>query len=44
MLLRGLQRLLDLLATEAILAEEVRRRGTLPPAIATLLGRPADDP
>lgn len=43
-LLRGLQRLLDLLATEAILAEEVRRHGTLPPAIATLLGRPADDP
>ncbi|MDQ3442742.1 MAG: hypothetical protein M3490_03950 [Chloroflexota bacterium] len=43
-LLRGLQRLLDLLATEAILAEEVRRHGTLPPAIATLLDRPADDP
>jgi len=42
-LLRGLQRLLDLLATEAILADEVRRHGRLPPAIAAMLGRSADD-
>lgn len=42
-LLRGLQRLLDLLATEAILADERRRHGGLPPAIAAMLGRPADD-
>jgi hypothetical protein len=41
-LTRGLRRLCDLLATEAILADEVRRYGRLPPRIATLLGRPAD--
>jgi hypothetical protein len=38
-LTRGLRRLFDLLATEAILAEEVRRHGRLPPRIAALLGR-----
>jgi hypothetical protein len=43
-LLRGLQRLFDLLATEAILAEERRRPGGLPPAIAALLGRAGHDP
>jgi Transposase DDE domain len=42
-LLRGLQRLFDLLATDAILADERRRHGGLPPAIAALLGRPPDD-
>ena len=40
-LTRGLRRLLDHLATEAILADEVRRHGGLPPRIAALLGRPA---
>ena len=39
-LTRGLRRLLDHLATEAILAEEERRHGGLPPRIAALLGRP----
>jgi len=43
-LLRGLQRLLDLLATEAILADDIHRHGALPPAIAALLGRSAHDP
>jgi len=38
---RGLRRLLDHLATEAILADEVRRRGGLPPRIAAMLGRAA---
>jgi hypothetical protein len=42
--LRGLQRLFDLLATEAILADEERRAGGLPPARAALLGRATDDP
>ena len=42
-LTRGLRRLLDHLATEAILADEVRRHGGLPPRIAALLGRPAAD-
>jgi hypothetical protein len=41
-LTRGLRRLFDLLATEAILADEVRRYGQLPPRIAALLGRPAE--
>jgi len=41
-LARGLRRLFDLLATEAILADEVRRHGALPPRIAALLGRPPD--
>jgi len=40
-LTRGLRRLLDHLATEAILADEVRRRGGLPPRIAAMLGRAA---
>lgn len=43
-LTRGLRRLLDLLATEAILADEVRRHGTLPPRIAAMLGRTDPDP
>lgn len=38
-LLRGLRRLLELLATEAILADEVQRYGEVPPRLATLLGR-----
>jgi hypothetical protein len=38
-LTRGLRRLLDHLATEAILAEEERRHGGLPPRIAAMLGR-----
>jgi hypothetical protein len=41
-LTRGLRRLFDLLATEAILADEVRRHGGLPPRIAALLGRSSD--
>jgi hypothetical protein len=40
-LTRGLRRLLDRFATEAILADEVRQHGSLPPRIAALLGRPA---
>jgi hypothetical protein len=39
-LTRGLRRLLDHLATEAILADESRQRGSLPPPLAALLGRP----
>lgn len=38
-LTRGLRRLLDLYATEAILADEVRQHGSLPPRLAMLLGR-----
>jgi hypothetical protein len=38
-LTRGLRRLFELLATEAILADEVQRHGALPPRIAALLGR-----
>ena len=38
-LTRGLRRLFDLLATEAILADEVHRHGAWPPRIAALLGR-----
>ena len=34
---RGLRRLLDLLVIEAILADEVRQHGRLPPPIAALL-------
>jgi hypothetical protein len=41
-LARGLRRLFDLLATEAILTEEVRQHGRLPPRVAALPGRPAD--
>jgi hypothetical protein len=40
-LTRGLRRLLDHLATEAILQDEERRHGGLPPRIAAMLGRPA---
>lgn len=43
-LLRRLQRLFDLLATDAILADEMRRHNGLPPAIAAMLGRAGDDP
>ena len=39
-LTRGLRRLLDLFVTEAIMADEVRRHGQLPPRIAALLRRP----
>lgn len=38
-LARGLRRLFDYLAMEAILADETRRHGGLPPRIAALLGR-----
>lgn len=38
-LTRGLRRLLDLFATEAILRDEVRRHGSLPPRLAALIGR-----
>jgi hypothetical protein len=37
LLTRGLQRLLDHLATAAILRDEIRRQGALPPRIAALL-------
>src|SRR5437867_12871990 len=37
-LTRGLQRLLHRWATDAILADEVRRHGRLPPRLAALLG------
>ena len=43
-LTRGLRRLFDLLATEAILADEERRYGGLPPRIAAMLGRRAAAP
>jgi hypothetical protein len=39
-LTRGRRRLLDHLATEATLADEVRQHGQLPPRIAALLKRP----
>ena len=39
-LMRGLRRLLDLLATEAVLAAETHQHGALPPRIAALLARP----
>jgi len=35
---RGLQRLLDRWATDAILADEIRRHGRLPPRLTALLG------
>jgi hypothetical protein len=38
-LMRGLRRLLDHLATEAILADEAATHGTLPPRLAALIGR-----
>ncbi len=37
-LTRGLQRMLDLLATEAILYDEIERYGQLPPRLAALIG------
>lgn len=40
-LTRGLRRLMDLLALEAILAAEERAHGSLPPRIAAMLGRTA---
>ncbi len=43
-LTRGLRRLLDLLATEAILADEERQHGGLPPRIAAMLGRQRGTP
>lgn len=39
-LTRGLRRLMDLFATEAILAAHIKEYGALPPRIAALLGRP----
>jgi hypothetical protein len=42
-LTRGLRRLLDHLATEAILADEIRQHGALPPRIAALLARSTTD-
>jgi hypothetical protein len=38
-LTRGLRRVLDVLASEAILADEKQRHGGLPPGIAAMLGR-----
>ncbi len=37
-LTRGLRRLLDLFAVQAILQDEVRQHGALPPRLAALLG------
>lgn len=42
-LTRGLRRLLDHLATEALLAQEIHQRGGLPPRLAALLGRPTHE-
>lgn len=39
-LTRGLRRLLDVFATEAILAAHIKEYGALPPRIAAVLGRP----
>jgi len=39
-LMRGLRRLFDIAATEAILADEIATYGHLPPRIAAMLGRP----
>jgi hypothetical protein len=44
LLARGLRRLLDHLATDAILRDEVARRGALPPRLAALLGPAAPTP
>lgn len=38
-LMRGLRRLLDLAATEAILADEIATHGEIPPRLAALIGR-----
>ena len=43
LLTRGLQRLLDHWATAAILRDEIRRHGPLPPRLAALLGPPWSD-
>jgi hypothetical protein len=43
-LMRGLRLLFDMLATEAILADEEGPYVGLPPRIATLLGRPVATP
>ena len=43
-LTRGLQRLLDHLATDALLKQEIRRHGALPPRLAALLGTAAPSP
>lgn len=42
-LTRGLRRLLDLFAAQAILADEVRQYGQLPPRLAALLGPPGTE-
>ena len=39
-LMRGLRRLFDMAAAEAILADEIATAGHLPPRIAAMLGRP----
>ncbi|MDQ6832134.1 MAG: transposase [Chloroflexota bacterium] len=39
-LTRGLRRLLDVFATEAILAAHIKEYGALPPRLAAVLGRP----
>ena len=39
-LTRGLRRLLDVFATETILAAHIKEYGALPPRIAAILGRP----
>jgi hypothetical protein len=44
LLSRGLQRLLDHLATAAILRDEIARHGALPPRLAALLGPAAPPP
>ena len=44
LLTRGLQRLLDHLATDAILRDELARHGALPPRLAALLGTAAPTP
>jgi len=42
-LTRGLRRLMDVFATEAILAAHIEEYGALPPRIAAILGRPVTD-
>jgi hypothetical protein len=39
-LMRGLRRLLDMAAAEAILADEIETYGQLPPRLAAMLRRP----
>lgn len=39
LLTRGLRRLFDLLATEAIIQDEIRHHGSIPPRLAALIGR-----